>query len=347
MKTAIVFLNFGEPENAATDEVVPFLERIFLMNSSLEGEQAEAQARQRAHELAVKRAPGLIAEYEGIGGSPLNRQAGEQARSTERELQRRGHDVHACVGMQFTEPSMRAAAEEARQQGAELVVALPVYPECGPSTTVAALQQFRAALEEIGWTVPVREISGWHSHSAYIELRADAIRRYLIEHDVDLSAAETRLVFSAHGTPMSYVREGSRYVFYTEHACRSVAQALGLEDRYELGYQNHTNRPIEWTSPDIEKVIETVDAKTVLVDPCSFMHEQSETLAELDHDLKERAEKRGLTYHRVPVPHDDERFIALLANLIYPFLTGKQEEAGFRACRCRSTPDTYCLNTVL
>src|SRR5262245_49594221 len=158
MKSAVVFLNFGEPENPVTDEVVPFLERIFLMNASLEGAQAAEQARVRAHELAVKRAPGLIAEYEEIGGSPLNRQAAEQARSTERELKHRGYDVHAHVGMQFTEPSMREAAEKARAGGAELVVVLPVYPECGPSTTVAALQQFRRALEEIGWDVPVREI---------------------------------------------------------------------------------------------------------------------------------------------------------------------------------------------
>jgi ferrochelatase len=100
--------------------------------------------------------------------------------------------------------------------------------------------------------------------------------------------------------------------------------------KYELGYQNHTNRPIEWTQPDIEKVIEEVDADRVIVDPCSFIHEQSETLAELDHDLKEKAEERGLSFYRVPVPHDDPHFIQLLADLIEPFITGKVEEAGFR-----------------
>ncbi len=347
MKTAVLFLNFGEPENPTPEEVVPFLERIFLMNASLEGTQPEEPSRKRAHELAVKRAPGLIAEYQEIGGSPLNRQASQQARATEQELKRRGHDVRAHVGMQFTEPSIRHALEQARAQGADLVVALPVYPECGPSTTVAALQQFRQALAEIGWDVPVREISGWHSHTSYIELRADAIRRLLIERDLDLCEPGTRLVFCAHGTPMRYVREGSRYVLYTEHACRSVAQALGVADQYELGYQNHSNRPIEWTQPDIEKVIESVDAKTVVVDPCSFMHEQSETLAELDHDLKEEAERRGLEYHRVPVPHDDARFTTLLADLIEPFVAGKIEEAGFRPCRCRQTAETFCLNTVL
>jgi hypothetical protein len=36
MKTAILLLNFGEPEHATMEEVVPFLERIFNLNVSLE-----------------------------------------------------------------------------------------------------------------------------------------------------------------------------------------------------------------------------------------------------------------------------------------------------------------------
>jgi ferrochelatase len=346
MKTAVLLLNFGEPEQPTLDEVVPFLERIFLINASLERAGTGERARARAHELAVNRAPGLIAEYQAIGGSPLNEQAAQQARATEQELQRRGHDVHAYIGMQFTDPSIGHALEQARAHGAAQLIALPVYPVCGPSTTLAALQQLRAALSALNWNVRLHEITGWHSHSAYIELRADAIRNTLIAHDLDVLNPGTRLVFSAHGTPVRYLEAGSRYVHYTEHVCHAVAQALGAE-RFELGYQNHTNRPIEWTQPGIEQVMESVAAQSVVVDPCSFMHEQSETLAELDHDLRKAAEARGLRYFRVPVPHDDPHFIQLLADLVEPFIAGRAAEAGFRHCRCRVTPETWCLNTVV
>lgn len=346
MKTAVLFLNFGEPQHPTMEEVVPFLERIFLLNMPLEGEQDALRKRARAHDLAVARAPGLIHEYEEIGGSPLNEQATQEAQATIAELKRRGHDVRGYVGMQFTEPSIEHAVGQARADGAEHVIALPVYPVCGPSTTVAALQQARRAIDAIGWDVPVHEISGWHSHTAYLQLRADGIRRLAIDNDLDLGDERTRLVFSAHGTPLKYLREGSRYVLYTEHSISAVAEALGVP-KYELGYQNHTNRPIEWTQPDIDKVIEEVDADRVIVDPCSFVHEQSETLAELDHELKEKAEERGLSFYRVPVPNDEPAFIKLLADLIEPFIGGNFEEAGFRPCRCRSTPDTFCLNTVL
>jgi ferrochelatase len=346
MKTAVVFLNFGEPEHPTMEEVVPFLERIFLLNAPLEGTSPPEQQRARAHTLAVQRAPGLIAEYEEIGGSPLAEQANAQAEATAQKLRERGHDAHAYVGYQFTDPTIEAAVKRARDDGAELVVALPVYPTCGPSTTVAALEEFRKAVAALGWNVPVREISGWHSHSAYIEMRADAIKQHARERNVDLGDPATRLVFSAHGTPLKYLQDGSRYVLYTEHVCQAVSEAVGTP-RYELGYQNHSNRPIEWTKPDIDKVIESVDARTVVVDACSFMHEQSETLAELDHELKEKAEERGLHFERVPVPHNAPAFIKLLADLVEPFITGRAEEAGLRPCRCRRTPETFCLNTVL
>ena len=346
MRAGLVFLNFGEPEQPTLEEVVPFLERIFLTNAALEGSTTPDAHRLRAHELAVKRAPGLIAEYQKIGGSPLNQQALQQAESVMRVLQQRNHDVRAYVGMQFTNPSIEETIRQAHTDGADLLVLLPVYPMCGPSTTVAALSAAQRAVDQLEWQVPVREISGWHSHTRYLELRADAIRKTAIACSIDLGSENTRLVFSAHGTPLEYLRQGSRYVLYTEHACHAVAQALGIQ-RYELGYQNHSNRPIEWTQPGIDRVVESLNADTIVVDACSFMHEQSETLAELDHDLKAAAEARGLDFYRVPIPHDEPEFIALLADLIEPFLRGEETQAGFRNCRCRPTPNTYCLNTVL
>ncbi|TVR66522.1 MAG: hypothetical protein EA422_01990, partial [Gemmatimonadales bacterium] len=86
----------------------------------------------------------------------------------------------------------------------------------------------------------------------------------------------------------------------------------------------------------------------VVVDPVSFMHEQSETLAELDHELREEAEERGLGFHRVPVPHEDPRFARVLADLMEPFLTGEPSSVGFRygPCRCRPEANTLCLNSL-
>ena len=341
MKVGVLILNFGEPENSTLEEVVPFLERIFARNSSLESNKGKSRARK----LAEARAPGLIEEYKEIGGSPMIRQARRQARMVERILRRRDLDVRCYSGMQFTEPFVRAAVAEAQAQGVDQLVALPIYPLCGRSTTIGALEDVQAAVTELSWDVPLREITGWHRHPAYRRLRADAILDYVKREGVDLHASDTRLVFSAHGTPVKYLDDGPRYVDYVEEACRNVARELGISD-YALGYQNHTNRDIEWTAPEIETVIREVDAARVIVDAVSFMHEQSETLAELDGELREVAEEAGLEFHRIPIPHDDPAFAELLGDLVEDILRPEpiMGELGLRRCLCRATPSTFCLN---
>jgi ferrochelatase len=344
MKVGVLMLNFGEPEKATPKEATAFLERIFLKNAALESKKGGPE---RARELAEARAPGLIEVYKQIGGSPLNQQARKQARQVELGLRRRGFDVKCYSGMQFTDPSIQSAVSEAHADGVERLVALPVYPLCGRSTTIAALEDVTSALEELDWDVHYREITGWHRHPDYLRMRADNILEFVKQKRVNLHAPDTRLVFSAHGTPMKYAKGGPRYVDYVEEACRMIARGLGTTD-YTLGYQNHSNRGVKWTQPEIEKVVKGLEGKRIVVDALSFMHEQSETLSELDHDLRQVAEAAGLEFFRVPVPHGDPRFGALLADLIEDALRPEpiMGELGLRRCLCRADPKTFCLNAA-
>ncbi len=343
MKTAVIVLNFGEPENATMEEVVPFLEKIFMMNASLEDADGYERALKRSQQLARERAPGLIEEFEKIGGSPLHAQARQEAQALQNELQRRGHDVPVLMGMQFTQPSIAEAVELARKLGVERLIGLPAYPLCGRSTTIAALEDLARAVENARWDVELREITGWHTHPQYTQLRADAIRRTYEKNALNMNDPRVRLVFSAHGTPMKYIEEGSLYREYVLDSCARIAQALGIT-QYEIGYQNHTNRPgVEWTQPDVEAVIENIDADAVVVDAVAFLHEQSESLAELDHDLAEKAHSRGLGFYRVPIPFDDPRVAEVLADLVEP-LVDETAQGSLRPCRCRAQPGVWCIN---
>lgn len=324
MKTAIVLLNFGEPESANPEEVASFLERIFLANASLEGGRSPEATRARARALAEARAPDLVEEYRSIGGSPLHRQAHAQARLLTGLLRRRGHDAEGLVGMQFTRPSIPEAVRAAKATGARRVVALPIYPVPGPSTTEAALRTFREAVQDDAWTGTIGEIPIWHRHSAYVRLRAKAILRTAREAGVDLESPETVLVFSAHGTPLRYLRAGSTYLQQTRELCRALCAELG-GPRYRVGFQNHDHRPgVEWTGPSVESVIRDLGrdptVACVVVEPVSFMHEQSETLVELDRDLRQEARERGLRFHRVPIPYASRPFIRLLASRVEAYL---------------------------
>ena len=346
MKTGVIVLNFGEPEAPTLEELVPFLERIFFANADLEGDLSVEDAWARSHRMAVARAPGLMEEYTEIGSSPLNAQARRQGELVQAELRARGVDATCYMGMQFTDPTIAQVLSEAEADGMERLVCLPVYPLCGQSTTVAALAEVRRETHAMGWDADVLEITGWHNHPDYARFHADTIREFAAERGVDLNAPRTRLVFSAHGTPLKYLVEGNRYDRYVDEICGALARELGVAS-YTLGFQNHGNRPIEWTQPDIDDAVDALEGDDAVVVAVSFMHEQSETLADLDHDLKEVVESRGMAFHRVPVPFEHPRFIAVLADLVVARIEGAGADVGgreLRPCLCRSEAGACCLS---
>jgi len=345
MSTGIITINFGEPAEPDLDQVISFLERIFT-NSGLERAADPEAYRAHVRALAERRAPGLLHEYEQIGGSPLNPQADAQAERLGEELRSRGHDVECYSAFQFTPPFVKETVDRARTEGMNRIVGLPVYPLCGHSTTVAALGQLRRAVEEQdGWEPDLVELSGWHGHPDFFDFHADHIRDHANSQGIDLTDPGTAFLFSIHGTPLKYLEHGNRYDRYVEEACEGIAARLGL-GTYHMGYQNHTNRAIEWTQPDVEVVVKGLEAKRVVVMPLAFMHEQSETLAELDHDLRDEAVAIGLDFHRIPVPHDSPRFTTILADLVEAGIAADPEGTGLalRRCLCRSGGTALCTN---
>ncbi len=347
MTTGIVVLTFGEPATTDRETIHSYLTRIFADNAGLDAADSEQSVQQRAQALARKRLDSLQADYEAIDGSPLTAQAQQQVDAIRTTLTERDHDVPVYHAMQYMEPLIPDLVPTLAADGIDRVIALPLYPLSGPSTTRAAIETLAAAIDDYtGYDPTLRSLAGWHRDPRYTQLRADAIDETLTEAGIELSSPDTALVFSAHGTPVKYLDAGSRYDQYvTEHAAM-IAGRLGNAP-YQIGYQNHTNRGVEWTTPETETVIEQLPADTehVVVDPISFIHEQSETLVELDIELQEEIAAAGMTLHRVSVPHADDRLPVILADLIEPFLIDVDPAAyRLQPCQCHDTPGTYCPN---
>lgn len=343
MSLGVLLVNFGEPDEPTLEKVTSYLERIFLQNAPLEAHAAEA-ALARTRQLARERAPGLLEEYEEIGGSPLNAQAAAQGQALAAELARRGIDASLFSAFQFTDPSIRQELERARERGVTRLAVLPGYPLCGVSTTVAALREVRSALDAMAWDPEVVSLSGWHHHPDYLAMWRDHVSAFMAERGVGLEDPGTVLYFSVHGTPLKYLQGANRYDRYVFEQCRDLAEALGAP-RYAVGFQNHANRGIPWTLPENEDRIRELEEDTLVVVPISFMKEQSETLAELDHELTEFVEGLGKRMHRVPVPHDDPALVPYLADLLESLLAADPGASGvLQRCRCDDCPGVWCTN---
>ncbi|MGE0158303.1 MAG: ferrochelatase [Gemmatimonadales bacterium] len=343
MSLGLLYINFGEPDEPTAPKVSSFLERIFLRNASLEGHVDDA-AVARSRELARGRTPALLEAYQAIGGSPMNAQSAEQAGALGAELRRRGVPTRVYAGFQFTEPTVAACVERARSDGVTRLIAVPGYPLCGQSTTAAALEDVRAALDELAWDVPFLALAGWHHHPDYLRLHADHIRQWTSAKGLDLGRRDTILYFSVHGTPLKYLEAGNRYDRYAFEHCRDVAASVGA-DRYAVGFQNHGNRRIPWTQPDNERRIRDLNEKRLVVVPISFMKEQSETLSELDVELRAFVESLGKELHRVPVPHAAPALPTYLAGRVEELISGDPSSGGsLSRCRCCPWAGVWCTN---
>lgn len=335
----VVLLAFGEPEGTDPAGVVDFLERIFLANNRIE----PASGASRARQLAEARAPALLETYREIGGSPMNAHTRGHARALEAELEARERLAHVFVGTQFATPTIQDGLKRCREAGVDHLVALPLYPISGPTTTLAALDSVRDELAQMSWSVDASFIGGWHRHPDYVELRAHGIRSLMSDRGLDPNDPDVTLYFSAHGTPISYLSEGSRYVEYVEDSCRSIARAVGMAD-YALGYQNHSNRGVEWTEPSNQALMPTIDTKDVVVVPVSFIHEHSETLDELDVELREMFEVRGVEFHRVPTPFEHPAMAGVLADLVMDAID-RQADGLMAPCECQGVDQAFCASS--
>ncbi|MFQ5529214.1 MAG: ferrochelatase [Gemmatimonadota bacterium] len=345
--TEVHLLGFGEPEARSLDGTLEYLERIFLANANLDGDLDPAAVRSRCRELAARRAPSLLADYGRIGGSPLLEQCRRQAAELSAELGRRGEPMQVRIGMQFTEPTIEDIGAEAVAAGARRIVGLPLYPLCGASTTLAALDQLRDALERAAAAAESEapelvQLTGWHRHPSFIDAVAWSIGQAVADAGASLDDGGTRLYFSAHGTPVKYLVDGPPYDRYVADLCGFVAARLGVTD-YDIGYQNHSNRGIEWTAPSNDDLVPTLEAERLIVVPISFIHEQSETLVELDGDYAELASSHGMSVVRVPVPWAAAGLHVALADLVQSVTSAGTSGASLRPCRCRSSDNAWCL----
>ncbi|WP_336327789.1 ferrochelatase [Halovenus sp. HT40] len=186
-------------------------------------------------------------------------------------------------------------------------------------------------------------LTSWHRHPRYVRLRTENINSFVRRQDFSLADETTELVFAAHGTPQHYIESGSEYEEYVREWCETVSNRLGVST-YTLGYQNHDSRDVEWTEPAIEDSLADIDAERLVIEPISFMHEQSETLCDLDIELRDETIDAGFEFHRVPIPYDNPEFPVVLADLVEPFVADiDPSEYGLQELSNDESIDAFCL----
>ena len=257
--------------------------------------------------------------YKLIGGqSPLPGITRQQADRLEAYLQKPGYSFKASVGMRFWHPFIEEGLQELLAAGVEQIVAVSLAPFYSKVSTGTYIDELNRVLANINGNKPEVAIAEpFYNKPAFIAAVAEKVQEGLAQLP-EGTQGKTKVIFSAHSLPVSYIENGDPYVEQFEFTAREIAGSLQLNN-WCIAYQSKGGGQGEWLGPMVEEVMDEAKKEgfsDILVIPVGFVSDHIETLYDIDIAQREHAESLGLGFHRTASLNTADLFIKALAETV-------------------------------
>ncbi|HNB51061.1 MAG TPA: ferrochelatase [Anaerolineales bacterium] len=255
-------------------------------------------------------------------GSPLVSLVQRQAEGVRARLGAQwAAPVQVEIGMRYGEPSIARGLRQLRDTGATRFIIFPLFPQFTGATT---LSTFDAVQEELAtWeSLPeVRTIDNYHDHPAYLRALAASIRETWAE-----KGRPDRLLFSFHGIPERYRRNGDPYREQCEATARGIASELHLPaDAWQIAFQSRFG-PEPWLKPYTDQTLTAwgrEGIRTAHVLCPGFSADCLETVDEIGREGRHTfLEAGGQGFHYIPALNDRPDHLDALTEILVAHLEG-------------------------
>jgi ferrochelatase len=313
----ILMMNMGGPNSS--EDVRPYLENIFRDKHILDMRMGFILRPFLAPRIAKKREPESIRRYDLIGGkTPLNEIASEQAEILTEILRDNGFEAKAAPAMRYWHPFASEALKAWEPDKPEVLVALSMYPQYCKATTYSCLEDVRGQVEKIQPGTELVTVDRWFDMPEYINFLARGVEEKLAEIPEE-EHEKTAVIFSAHSIPVKLHNSGDPYKGEVEKSYELIRNSLNTSVKTALGWQSSFG-PAQWLEPDSTEVVDSLAEEgytTLVVVPLGFVAENIETLWDIEIDLREHAERAGITgFYRIACPNTDRTVLNALADRI-------------------------------
>lgn len=330
--TGVLILNLGTPDAPTTSAVRTYLAE-FLTDPRVV-ETPRWLWRLILHGFILRFRPARAAHaYQKIwteNGSPLlvfslaQREALKQ-RLSETVFHDRFGETHIELGMRYGNPSITSALRKLKSAGVERLLVLPLYPQYSATTTASTFDAISRELQHWRRLPELRFIGHYHDFPPYIAAMAGHIQTYWRQ-----NGRADVLVFSFHGLPQRYLRNGDPYFCECHKTGRLLADALGLnEGEWRLAFQSRFGRE-PWLQPYTDHLLKNLPAqaiKSVDIFCPGFSADCLETLEEIAMQNREIfIEAGGKGYNYIPALNAEEAHIDALMRLIEQNLQGWEQQ---------------------
>lgn len=221
-------------------------------------------------------------------------------------------EVEVTIGMSYSEPSIETALDTLLSKEIEELNVIPMYPQYSGTTVGSVFDSVMNYFIKSDRIVDIKFIRSFYNNPQYIGYFSKKINEALNEGPIDA------IVFSYHGIPMSYVKDGDNYPKECTKTTKLIMDKLGDIPYYQT-YQSKFG-PSEWLKPatdDTLKKLPSKGIKNILIVAPGFVVDCLETIEELEHENRNYfLENGGEVYKYVPPFNGDIEFAKLVKDII-------------------------------
>lgn len=321
-KTGILLTNLGSPD-APTAKALRIYLREFLSDRRIV-EIPPLLWMMILHGIILRTRPKRSAKlYKSVwtkNGSPLTHMTGVQRDKLSAFLKDQGYEnTEVVMAMRYGNPSIEAGLEELREKGFTRIVVLPLYPQYSSPTTGSTFDAVSTVLGKWRWVPELHFINGYHKNAAYIDSLANSVNE-----DLKANGMPQKLVFSYHGMPKLFLKNGDPYYCLCLQTTRLVIEKLGLDkDRVVSTFQSRFGKA-EWLKPYTDETLKNYPAqgiKDIAIISPAFSADCLETLEEIEVENRDIFKQAGgEKYRYIPALNDRDDHIAALFEVLKPNL---------------------------
>jgi len=246
MSKALLLLNMGGPNNI--EEVELFLRNMFADKHIL---TMNPYLRDFVGTIIInKRLEDVKENYQLLGGkSPL------PALTEELILKLKSHlNMPIYPVMRYVPPFADKTLEKCKEDGIEELILFPLYPQYSTTTTLSSLEDIEERCETLGYSPKITLIDPYYDDYDYIVASCEKI----MEASMGIDTKEYDLLLSAHGLPISIIKDGDPYQNQVEGNASAIK--IYLKERgvafheIKLVYQSKVGSSA-WLEPNLVEVL--------------------------------------------------------------------------------------------
>ena len=221
-------------------------------------------------------------------------------------------EVEVTIGMSYSEPSIETALDTLLSKEIEELNVIPMYPQYSGTTVGSVFDSVMNYFIKSDRIVDIKFIRSFYNNPQYIGYFSKTINEALNESPIDA------IVFSYHGIPMSYVKDGDNYPEECTKTTKLIMDKLGDIPYYQT-YQSKFG-PSEWLKPatdDTLKKLPSKGIKNILIVAPGFVVDCLETIEELEHENRNYFLENGGEFYKYVHPFNgDIEFAKLVKDII-------------------------------